>query len=195
MAQLINIKLDLSIAQGNYQDDSTFFETFADAASNKSINVLFSIAASESLLLSSIDIKTTFLYSPIKEVLYLRRPHGLDPSLMPPLVKLQKCIYGLKQAAFEWHLLLDTTLKSIGFLQSDKCIYKLDKSINGTPHRLLLGVYVDDILCLRTNSEITSWFHQTIPAYFTITINSSIRSFLGMQVEHDLNNNNHNFST
>ena len=54
------------------------------------------------------------------------------------------------------------------------------------PHRLLLGIYVDDILCLGTNSEITSWFHQT--TYFTITINSSIRSLLGMQVEHDLNN-------
>ena len=78
--------------------------------------MLFSIAASESLILSSIDIKTAFLYSPIKEVLYLRRPSGLDPSLMPPLVKLNKCIYGLKQAAFEWRLLLDTTLQSIGFI-------------------------------------------------------------------------------
>ena len=109
---------------------------------------------------------------------------------MPPLVKLQKCIYGLKQAAFKWSLLLDTTLKSIGFLQlkSDKCIYKKEKSINGISHRLLLGVYVDDILCLGTNSEITSWFHQTISKYFTIMINSSIRSFLGMQVEHYLNN-------
>jgi hypothetical protein len=27
------------VAQGNHQDDSTFFETFADAASHKSINV------------------------------------------------------------------------------------------------------------------------------------------------------------
>jgi len=44
------------VAQGNYQDDFIFFETFADAASNKSINDLFSIDASESLLLSSIDI-------------------------------------------------------------------------------------------------------------------------------------------
>ena len=148
------------VVQGNYQDDSTFFDTFVDAASHKSINVLFSIAASESLHLSSIDIKTAFLYSPIKEVLYLRRPHGIDPLL----VKLQKCIYGLKQAAIEWRLLLDTTLKSIGFLQlqSEKCIYKLEKSFNGSAHRLLLGVYVDDILCLSTNSDITSWFHHTI---------------------------------
>ena len=142
------------------------------------------------LILSSIDIKTAFLYSPIKEVLYLRRPTGLDPSLMPPLVKLNKCIYGLKQAAFEWRILLDTTLRSIGFipLQSDKCIYKLNQSIHGLPHRLFIGVYVDDILCLGTNSDITNWFHQTISKYFTITINSKISSFLGMQVDHDITN-------
>ena len=60
----------------------------------------------------------------------------------------------------------------------------MEKSINGIPHRLILGVYVDDILCLSSNSEITSWFHKTISEYFTITINS----FLGMQVEHDLTN-------
>ena len=70
----------------------------------------------------------------------------------------------------------------------DDFTYKLEKSINGIPHRLIL--HVDDILCLSSNSEITSWFHQTISEYFTITINSSIRSFLGMQVEHDLNNKN-----
>ena len=43
-------------------------------------------------------------------------------------------------------------------------------------------------LCLGTNADITSWFHQTISTYFTITINSSIRSFIDKQVDHDLNN-------
>ena len=38
------------------------------------------------------------------------------------------------------------------------------------------------------NSDITSWFHQTISKDFTITINSTISSFLGMQVDHDINN-------
>jgi len=63
----------------------------------------------------------------------------------------------------------------------------LEKSIHGSPHRLLLGVYVDDILCLGANSDITAWFHQTISKYFTITINSNISSLLGMQVDHDIN--------
>ena len=63
---------------------------------------------------------------------------------MPPIVKLNKCIYGLRQAAFEWRLLLDTTLKQMGFLQlqSDKCIYVINRSIHHVSERLILGVYV-----------------------------------------------------
>jgi len=178
------------VAQGNHQDSSTFFETFADAASHKSINVLLSLAASESLLLSSVDIKTAFLYSPIKKTLYLRRPHGLDPTIMPSIVKLNKCIYGLRQAAFEWRLLLDTTLKKIGFiqLQTDKCIYSIHRSHATVSETLILGVYVDDILCLGSTMSITTWFHQQLSNYFTITINLKISSFLGMQIDHDVPN-------
>ena len=64
----------------------------------------------------------------------------------------------------------------------------MEKSFHGSPERLLLGVYVDDILCLGSTSDITSWFHQTISTYFSIAINSKICSFLGLQIDHDINN-------
>ena len=64
----------------------------------------------------------------------------------------------------------------------------MEKSIHGLSPRLFIGVYVDDILCLGTNSDITNWVHQTISKYFTITINSKISSFLGMKVDHDITN-------
>jgi hypothetical protein len=75
---------------------------------NRSINILLSIAAAESLQIATIDIKTAFLYSPLQDELYVKRPPVLDPNIMPPLVKSNKCIHGLKQAAQEWRLLLDS---------------------------------------------------------------------------------------
>jgi hypothetical protein len=109
---------------------------------------------------------------------------------MTSIVKLNKCIYGLRQAAYEWRLLLDTTLKKIGFiqLQTDKCIYSINRSNNNVQEKLILGVYVDDILCLGSTITITSWFHQQLSKYFTITINLKISSFLGMQIDHDVPN-------
>ena len=62
------------VAQGDRQDTSTFFQTFEDTASAKSINILLSFAASENLDILSIYVKTAFLYSPLKEERYLRRP-------------------------------------------------------------------------------------------------------------------------
>ena len=91
------------VAQGNHQDDSTFFDTFADTAKRYgTINILSSNAASENLEISTIDVKTAFLYSPMKETIYLRRPSGLSPKVMSPLVKLNKCLFGLRQTAHEW---------------------------------------------------------------------------------------------
>ena len=112
------------VAQGNFQSQSTYFDTFADTASAKSINILLSVASADDLEIASIDIKTAFLYSPIKETINLKRPPGLSSSIMPPLVKLKKCIYGLKQAAHEWRNFLDVSIKQLGFQQfkTDACI-------------------------------------------------------------------------
>ena len=107
--------------------------------------------------ISTVDIKTAFLYSPIKETIYLKRPPGLSPNIIPSLVKLNKCHYGLRQTAHdEWRLLLDSMLKGCGFtqLKTDACVYQLtvvDQTVTGT---LILGVLVDDILCLGINSSI-----------------------------------------
>ena len=148
------------VFQGNYQSESTYFHTFADTASARSINVLLSLATSSNLKISSIDVKTAFLYSSIQELLYLKRPPGLSSTVMPPSIKLNKCIYGLKQAKYEWRHLFDTTIKQFGFTQllTDACLYKIHRDINNINGSLILGIFVDDILCLGTSTSIISWF-------------------------------------
>jgi hypothetical protein len=39
--------------------------------------------------LQSIDIKTAFLYSPVKEEIYIQRPPGINDDIMPPFMKLK----------------------------------------------------------------------------------------------------------
>jgi hypothetical protein len=178
------------VAQGNHQDSTTFFQTFADTASAKSINILLSFAASENLDISSIDVKTAFLYSPLKEEIYLRRPSGISDNIMPAIVKLNKCIYGLRQAAHEWRQMLHNTLTSLGFLQfqTDNCVYKITLTINKRLQSLYLGVFVDDILCLGTTSAIIDWFHNKLSESYSITFNRTIDSFLGMQIHQNKEN-------
>ena len=51
--------------------------------------------------LVSHDIKTAFLCSDLKptEDIYIRRPPGVDNNIMPFIVKLKKCLYGLPKAS------------------------------------------------------------------------------------------------
>ena len=55
-------------------------------------------------------------------------------------------------------------------LQTDKCIYDINRSIHHVSDCLILGVYVDDILCLGTTIDFASWFHKELSIYFP-TIN------------------------
>ena len=67
--------------------------------------------------LISIDIKTAFLYSDLKSIedIYIRRPSDVDDNIMPYIVKLKKCLYGLPQASKYFDEHLSSRLLAIGF--------------------------------------------------------------------------------
>ena len=101
----------------------------------------------------------------------------------------------MRQAAHEWRILLNSTLKGFGFtqLKTDACVYHLtiaNQPISGT---LILGVFVDDILCLGTNSSIIQWFQSILSNQFSIIIKSDVESFLGMDVTRNRSINNQSY--
>ncbi|GKC45549.1 retrovirus-related pol polyprotein from transposon TNT 1-94 [Tanacetum coccineum] len=62
------------------------------------------------------DIKTTFLYGPLKEEVYVNHPDGIVNPYRPDQVyHLKKALYGLKQAPRAWYDELSNFLVSKGF--------------------------------------------------------------------------------
>ena len=62
------------------------------------------------------DVKTAFLNGHIKEELYMVQPEGfIDPQDANKVCKLQRSIYGLKQASRSWNLRFDEVIKGFGF--------------------------------------------------------------------------------
>ena len=175
------------VGLGNEQTTDTYSNTYADTLSTRSFNILLSIAAKEGLHLESIDVKTAFLYSYLKEEIYLKRPFGLTSTDMPEYVRLRKCLYGLKQAAFEWRSHVNITLVEMGFKRciSDECVYVLRKEDG---NYIIVGVYVDDILVAGSTSECLEWFNIEIAKIYSITINKPLDSYLGMNIIRDWKN-------
>nr|GEU49296.1 hypothetical protein [Tanacetum cinerariifolium] len=62
------------------------------------------------------DVKTAFLYGPLKEEVYVNQPDGfVDPYHPDKVYRLKKALYGLKQAPWAWYDELSNFLVSKGF--------------------------------------------------------------------------------
>nr|GEY99146.1 hypothetical protein [Tanacetum cinerariifolium] len=63
------------------------------------VRLFIAYAAHKSFTIYQMDIKTTFLYGPLKEEVYVNQPDGfVDPYHPDKVYRLKKALYGLKQA-------------------------------------------------------------------------------------------------
>ena len=89
------------------------------------------------------NVKTTFLNGSLEETIYMVQPKGfIAMGQEKQVCKLQKSIYGLKQASRSWNIKFDQSIKSFEFVQSldEPCVYK--KSSGNVV--VFLVLYVDD---------------------------------------------------
>ena len=81
-------------------------ETFSPVAMIKSIRILLAIVAYHDYEIWQIDVKAAFLNGNLLEDVYMTQPEGFgDPKATKKVCKLQRSIYGLKQASRKLRLL------------------------------------------------------------------------------------------
>ncbi|KAK8560082.1 hypothetical protein V6N12_012885 [Hibiscus sabdariffa] len=93
------------------------------------------------------DVKNAFLNGKLKEDVYMTQPEGfVTPGNATKVCKLQRSIYGLKQASRSWNLRFNDAIKEFGFIRNEDepCVYK---KISGSIISFLI-LYVDDILII-----------------------------------------------
>ncbi|MCQ7222035.1 DDE-type integrase/transposase/recombinase [Salmonella enterica] len=122
-------------------------ETFSPVAMFKSIRIMLAIAAYHDYEIWQMDVKTAFLNGNLLEDVYMTQPEGfVDPQHTGRVCKLQRSIYGLKQASRSWNLRFDDAIKQFGFIKNEDepCVYK---RVSGSTVVFLI-LYVDDILLI-----------------------------------------------
>ncbi|CAI7892831.1 unnamed protein product [Closterium sp. NIES-54] len=130
--------------------------------------------------LRQIDVANAFLYAPVDAEIFVELPHGSngDPN---QVCKLEKSLYGIKQAPRLWQQHLHARLIRIGFLQlpHDQGMYRLTK---GTDYILLI-VYVDDLLYIGSTDDITTWFEGELQRDLTLTVATTVTQYLGLNIQ------------
>ncbi|KAK8547551.1 hypothetical protein V6N12_031688 [Hibiscus sabdariffa] len=102
-------------------------ETFSPVAMFKSIRILLAIAAFHDYEIWQMDVKTAFLNGKLEEDVYMTQPEGfVTPENAGMVCKLQRSIYGLKQASRSWNLRFNDAIKEFGFIRNEDepCVYK-----------------------------------------------------------------------
>ncbi|GJV49051.1 retrovirus-related pol polyprotein from transposon TNT 1-94 [Tanacetum coccineum] len=126
-------------------------------------------AAHKSFTVYQMDVKTAFLYGPLKEEVYVNQPDGfVDPYHPDKVYRLKKALYGLKQAPRAWYDELSNFLVSEGFSKGS-----IDPTLFITKHGediLLVQIYVDDIIFGSTNPKLSKRFGKLMHSKFDMSM-------------------------
>nr|GEX18370.1 putative ribonuclease H-like domain-containing protein [Tanacetum cinerariifolium] len=158
-----------------------FEESFAPVARLEAVWLFNVYAAHKSFTVYQMDVKTTFLYGPLKEEVYVNQPDGfVDPYHPDKVYRLKKALYALKQDPRVWYDELSNFLVSKGFSNGS-----IDPNLFITKHKgdiLRVQIYVDDIIFVSTNPKLSKQFEKLMHSKFEMSMMGELKLFLGIQI-------------
>ena len=176
------------MAKGYTQKEGIDYEeTFSLVAMLKSIWILLATAASLDYKIWQMDVKTAFLNGSLEEDIYMQQPEGFIARGQEHMAcKLQRSIYGLKQATRTWNIRFDQAITLYDFEKSpdEPCVYK---RIQGTKV-VFLVLYVDDILLIGNDIEVLSSVKGWLQKQFDMKDLGEAKYILGIKLLRDRKN-------
>jgi hypothetical protein len=166
-----------------------YYNTYAPAVSWSSIRLLLTLSHCHKWHSTQIDFTQAFTQPPIKEDVYMRIPQGWhikDGSLQQHkdpthkdasiYIKLEKSLYGIKQAAHTWFHHLQPGLTKLGFKASevDPCLFHR--------HDCIICLYVDNCLLFSPDPAVISSVLSALCKDYQIGEEGNIQDFLGVNL-------------
>lgn len=124
------------------------------------------------------DAITAFLQGNLDEDIYMQQPEGYEDGTNR-VCRLNKAVYGLKQAGRQWNIKLDDVLQKHGLIKSklDPCIY-FSKELN-----LIVAIYVDDFLIFYRDGDALDGLQRCLNTAFKMKDIGPATSCLGIRID------------
>jgi transposase InsO family protein len=159
-------------------------ETYAPVARYPSIRAILALTAHHDWELHQMDVKSAYLNGDLEEDIYMTQPEGyVVPGKDHLVCKLDKSLYGLKQAGRTWHLKIDVTLQRQGFtpLDADHCVYTKQDGQCIT----IIALYVDDLLIACSSLSELLEVKKRLTAQFDMEDLGEASFLLGIDIRRD----------
>lgn len=168
------------VAKGYTQMEGVdFFDTFSPVAKMTTVKVILAIAGTRNWFLEQLDVNNAFLHGDLHEEVYMKLPPGVSSSIPNQVCKLQKSLYGLKQASRQWYSKLSTALLSLNYIQS-AADYSLFTKAEGSYFTAIL-VYVDDLVLTGNHLDEIKFVKQFLDRQFKIKGLGQLRFLLALK--------------
>ncbi|SGZ27979.1 BQ5605_C026g10235 [Microbotryum silenes-dioicae] len=168
------------VADGSTQRPGLDFqERYSPVVRFTSIRALVAIAVLRGYKIKQADVNKAYLHGKLDQPLYMRPPQGID--LPGKILKLERSIYGLKQAGRIWNDEIDSTLRSVGYKPtvSDLCVYT--RRHGNDWHYIAL--YVDDLLLIGPSDDEIERVLSTLEDMYGIKRLGDAEYVLGIQLK------------
>lgn len=173
------------VAQGCFQKRNVdYFETFAPVIRHPTIRLILAIGVQKRLLIHHVDIAAAYLNGNLEEEVFMHQPDEfIDQSHPEKVCKLNRSIYGLKQAGRDWNRKINSILISIGFkrCKTDGCVYVLQKQEEVN----IIGLYVDDLIIACSTQATLANIIRNLNRHVEAIDRGPIKFYLGMEIERD----------
>ena len=162
-----------------------FTETFAPVVRFSSLRAILAIAAAADYEIHQMDVKTAFLNGDLDEDIYMEQPEGHRAvgAQADHVWKLNKSLYGLKQAGRAWNHKIHAALLDLDFasLHSDSCVYVKHAGSNV----IYVLVYVDDLLLATNDMAQLNATKAALSSRFDMKDMGEAHFILGVQITRD----------
>jgi hypothetical protein len=128
------------------------------------------------------DVKSAFLNGDLQEEVFVTQPPGfIIDGAEHKVLRLSKALYGLQQASCAWYAKLDASLVELGF-QRGKAEHAMYTRGIGN-RRLIVGVYIDDLIITGGNSSEVKQFKLQMQDKFQMADLGKLWFYLRLEVE------------
>jgi len=153
-------------------------QTFAAVVKSMIYKVLFVITAHYDLKLEQMNIKTAFLNRKLEKIVFVKQP--TDYKKGDKVCQLNKALYELKQSSQVWYKMIYNFL-----LKNHFCWINTDHSVFVKNSKMIVTVYVNDLLILECQTKWIDSLKQRLTTRFEMTDLKLCTHYLEMQVTWD----------